>query len=116
MREESLKPSRIERDTYLRQETRDSLEIRESYCHRNNTGRSQIPKESGLTYWRQPHFREKDEGEIQKASKDDKEIQDIKRNLDEGKKEMKKSTSAKCKNHSWSTKGGHGPPGPPGPP
>ena len=26
------------------------------------------------------------------------------------------STSAKCKNHSWSTKGGYGPPGPPGPP
>jgi len=24
--------------------------------------------------------------------------------------------SAKCKNHSWSTKGGYGPPGPPGPP
>jgi len=22
-------------------------------------------------------------------------------------------TSAKCKNHSWSTKGGYGPPGPP---
>jgi len=27
-----------------------------------------------------------------------------------------KPTSAKCKNHSWSTKGGYGPPGPPGPP
>ena len=26
------------------------------------------------------------------------------------------STSAKCKNHSWSPKGGYGPPGPPGPP
>ena len=25
-------------------------------------------------------------------------------------------TSAKCKNQSWSTKGGYGPPGPPGPP
>jgi len=27
-----------------------------------------------------------------------------------------KTASGKCKNHSWSTKGGHGPPGPPGPP
>jgi len=26
------------------------------------------------------------------------------------------TTSAKCKNQSWSTKGGYGPPGPPGPP
>ena len=26
------------------------------------------------------------------------------------------ATSAKCKNQSWSTKGGYGPPGPPGPP
>jgi len=34
-------------------------------------------------------FRDKDEGEIQKASKNDNEIQDIKSNLDEGKKEMK---------------------------
>jgi len=34
-------------------------------------------------------FRDKDEGEIQKASKDNNEIQDIKRNLDEGKREMK---------------------------
>ena len=25
------------------------------------------------------------------------------------------NASAKCKNHSWSTKGGYGPPGPPGP-
>ena len=34
-------------------------------------------------------FRDKDEGEIQKASKNDNEIQDIKSNLDEGKTEMK---------------------------
>jgi len=34
-------------------------------------------------------FRDKDEGEIQKASNVDDEIQDIKRNLDEGRKEIK---------------------------
>jgi len=34
-------------------------------------------------------FRDKDEGETQKASNDDAEIQDIKRNLDEGRKERK---------------------------
>jgi len=34
-------------------------------------------------------FQDKDEGEIQKASNTDYEIQEIKRNLDEGRKEMK---------------------------
>jgi len=34
-------------------------------------------------------FQDKDEGEIQKASNVDNEIQDIKRNLDEGRKELK---------------------------
>jgi len=34
-------------------------------------------------------FRDKNEEEIQKASNDDAEIQDVKRNLDEGRKEMK---------------------------
>jgi len=34
-------------------------------------------------------FRDKNKGEIQKPSKYDNEIQDIKRNLDEGKTEMK---------------------------
>jgi len=34
-------------------------------------------------------FQDKDEGEIQKASKVDDEIQEIKRHLDEGRKEMK---------------------------
>jgi len=34
-------------------------------------------------------LRDKDEGEIQKASKNYNKIQDIKRNLDEGKTEMK---------------------------
>ena len=34
-------------------------------------------------------FQDKNEGEIQKASNDDAEIQDVKRNLDEGRKEMK---------------------------
>jgi len=34
-------------------------------------------------------FCDKDEGEIPRASKDNNEIQDIKRNLDEGRKEMK---------------------------
>jgi len=34
-------------------------------------------------------LRDKDEGEIQRVSKEDNEIQTIKRNLDEGKKEIK---------------------------
>jgi len=34
-------------------------------------------------------FQDKDVGEIQKASNDDEGIQDIKKNLDEGRKEMK---------------------------
>jgi len=34
-------------------------------------------------------FQDKDEGEIQKVSNVDNEIQAIKRNLDEGRKEMK---------------------------
>jgi len=34
-------------------------------------------------------FREKDKGKIQKASRSDNKIQDIKRNLDQGKKQMK---------------------------
>jgi len=34
-------------------------------------------------------FQNKKEGEIKKTSKEDREIQDIKRNLDKGKKEMK---------------------------
>jgi len=34
-------------------------------------------------------FRDKKEGEIQRASNDDAEIQDVKRNLDEGRTEMK---------------------------
>jgi len=34
-------------------------------------------------------FQDKDEGEIQKASNANNKIQDIKRNLDEGRKEMK---------------------------
>jgi len=34
-------------------------------------------------------FRDKNEGEIEKASNNDAEIQDIKRNLDKGRKEMK---------------------------
>jgi len=58
-----------------------------------------LPKEQ---YWDIPEIEEikldvlettecqdKDEGEIQKASNVDEEIQDIKKNLDKGKKEMK---------------------------
>jgi len=41
-------------------------------------------------------FRDKDEGEIQEASKNDNEIQDIKRNLDEGRKEMKAIALGLC--------------------
>jgi len=42
-------------------------------------------------------FRDKDDGEIQKASRNDNEIQDIKRNLDEGKTEMKGTALGLCK-------------------
>jgi len=42
-------------------------------------------------------FRERDEGAIQKASKVIDEIQKIKRNLDEGKKEMKGIALGLCK-------------------
>jgi len=52
-----------------------------------------IPETAGirLDILETTEFRDKDEGEIQKASKleDDNEIQDIKRNLDEGREEMK---------------------------
>jgi len=41
-------------------------------------------------------FADKDEGEIQKASNDDAEIQDVKRNLDEGRKEMKGVAMGLC--------------------
>jgi len=46
-------------------------------------------EEVRLDIWETTEFRDKDEGEIQKASNADDEIQSIKRNLDEGKKEMK---------------------------
>jgi len=41
-------------------------------------------------------FQDKDEGEIQKASNVDNEIQDIKRNVDEGRKEMKRIALGLC--------------------
>jgi len=41
-------------------------------------------------------FQDKDEGEIQKASNVDNEIQDIKRNLNEGRKEMKRIALGLC--------------------
>jgi len=41
-------------------------------------------------------FQDKDEGKIQKASQNDNQIQDIKRNLDEGKKEMKRISLGVC--------------------
>jgi len=41
-------------------------------------------------------FRDKDQGKIQKASGNDNEIQDIKRNLDKGKKEMKGMALGLC--------------------
>jgi len=41
-------------------------------------------------------FRDKDKGEIQKASKVDNEIQDMKRNLGEGRKEMKGMALGLC--------------------
>jgi len=66
--------------------------------HRRNTG-ILLPKER---YWdiseteeikldvlETTEFQVKDEGEVQKASRVDNESQDIKRNLDEGRKEMK---------------------------
>ena len=50
-----------------------------------------IPKreEIKLDILETTRFQDKNEGEIQKASNVDKEIQDIKRNLDHGRKEMK---------------------------
>ena len=41
-------------------------------------------------------FQDKDEGEIQKASKGDDEIQAIKRNLDKGEKDMKRLGLGLC--------------------
>ena len=41
-------------------------------------------------------FQDKDEGEIQKATNVDDEIQDIKRNLDEGRKEIKEVALGLC--------------------
>ena len=50
-----------------------------------------IPETEGikLNILETTEFRDKDNGEIEKASKNDNEILDIKRNLDEGRKEMK---------------------------
>jgi len=42
-------------------------------------------------------FQDKDEGELQKASNVDNENQDIKKNLDKGKKEMKETTLGLCR-------------------
>ena len=53
-------------------------------------------KEIKLDILETTQFWDKDEGEIQRASKDDNEIQDIKRTLDEGKKEMKGIALALC--------------------
>jgi len=44
-------------------------------------------------------FQDKDEGRIQKASNVDDEIQDIKRNLDKGRKEMKEIALGLCVRH-----------------
>jgi len=41
-------------------------------------------------------FRDKNEGEIQKPSNDDAEIQGIRRNLDEGRKERKRVALGLC--------------------
>jgi len=46
-------------------------------------------EEIKLDMFETTEFRDMTEGEIQKASNDDAEIQDMKRNLDEGRKEMK---------------------------
>jgi len=46
-------------------------------------------EEIKLEVWEMTEFQDSDKGEIQKASNVDNEIQDIKRNLDEGRKEMK---------------------------
>jgi len=45
-REESQTPSQDEKETYPRQEIRDSLEMWESDCPRNDTGISQKLKKS----------------------------------------------------------------------
>ena len=55
-------------------------------------------------------FQDKDEGEIEKASNVDNEIQAIKRNLDDGRKEMKEIALGLCqwKDGSYGIKGRFG--------
>jgi len=57
-----------------------------------------IPEDEGvnLDVLETTEFQDKDEGEIQRASNVDNEIQGIKKNLDEGKKEMKGMAVGLC--------------------
>ena len=68
--------------------TTDSQEMCGSYCQTNNTGISQILKKSTSTIGNNQVSRQK-RGRNTESSRDDNEIQNIKRNLDKGKKEMK---------------------------
>jgi len=65
-KEERPTPSQEEKGTYQRQETRGSLETWESYCQRNDTGISKIPKKSSSTYYKQPNFETRTTGKYRK--------------------------------------------------
>jgi len=52
-RKESKTPSPEEKETYPQQEIRDSLEMWESYCPKNDTRISQKLKKSNSRYWKQ---------------------------------------------------------------
>jgi len=55
---------------------------------RGNPKPIRVLTDNKLEVFETTEFQDKDEGEIQKASNIEDEIQDIKRNLDEGRKEM----------------------------
>jgi len=82
-------PSQEEKETYARQDIGDSLEMWESYCPKERYWDIPETEEIKLDVLETTEFQDKDEGEIQKVSNVDNEIQDIKRNLDQGGKEMK---------------------------
>jgi len=88
-REESQTPSQEGKEAYPRQEIRDSPEMWKSYCKTERYWHIPETEEIKLDILATTKFRDKDEGEIQKASNIDDEIQDIKTNVHKGRKEMK---------------------------
>ena len=72
-REENQTPSRGEKETYLRQEIRDSLEMGESYYPKNHNGIFLRPKKSSSTYWKRPNFetrtKERYRGQVKSTTK-----------------------------------------------